>query len=171
MLLRGDRRGEAAGPARGGSGDSEAADGTGLGSRSRGRGEAAPRGERDLQEGVSLPGPALRAPPAGSGVLPWPQPAVVASVAVAAARIHGSDHPAFPVVPAGAGGSLEAAWTWPSPAVGGRASRPFLNCFLKLRSSPSAAFSSLSLPAITLRPKEIPPSRNNLGVCLTLNTL
>lgn len=42
----------------------------------------------------------LRAPPAGSAVPPWPRRAVVASVAVAAAEVHGSDQPAFLVVPA-----------------------------------------------------------------------
>lgn len=123
----------------------------GLGGRGRHRpgepfprpGQAAPRGERALREGVSLPGLALRAPPAGSRVPPWPQRAVVASVAVAAAEVHGSDQPAFPVVPAGAGGSLEAAWTWPSPAGGGWASHPFLKCFLKLISSAPAAPSPL----------------------------
>lgn len=92
---------------------------------------------------MSLPGLAQRAPPAGSRVPPWPQRAVVASVAVAAGDVRGRDQPAFPVVPAGAGGSLEAAWTWPSPAGGGRASQPFLKCFLKLISSGPAAPSPL----------------------------
>lgn len=100
---------------------------------------------------ASSPGPGVPAgagsegTPAGSAVPLWPQRAVVAGVAVAAAEIHGSDQPAFPVVPAGAGGCLEAAGTWPSPAGGGRASRPFLSCFPKLLSSSSAALSPLSL--------------------------
>lgn len=111
----------------------------------------------------------MRAALAGGGVPLWRRPAVVASVAVAAAEIGGRRQPAFPVVLAGAGG-------YPASRQDVVTSRPRGSRLLHAAgrfSSPAqlAACFHSSLPAVVPRREKIPLPPLHLGGCLTPNML